>query len=97
MAPTTEKPKHVRKAPDFIDDKFIKTLSKEKQDYWANRKAGKNGNPDLTPAPKAVSAPQDIVMGFDRDGNMIAKTRAVRRHKDPSDPKNTKKYNTRKK
>lgn len=87
---TTEKPKHVRQAPDFIDDALIATLPPEKQSYWANRKAGKNGNPDLTPKPTVFKTPDDVQIGFDNDGKMVTKTRAMRHRKPPTDVKDTK-------
>lgn len=90
MVPTAEKRKHVRKAPDFIDDKFIATLEKSKQDYWKRRKAGKNGQEDLRPKPKFIKEPQGITMGFDNEGQMVAKTRAMRRQKPATEAKYTK-------
>lgn len=92
MGPANEtKKKHVPTVPDFIDDAFIKTLSKEKQAYWKNRKVGKSGMPDLKPKPKVLSTPQDIQIGFDNDGKMVYKTRALRRRRLPSDNEHTKK------
>lgn len=89
MVPTTEKKEKVPTVPSFIDDAFIATLPKEKQAYWANRKKGQRGMPNIRPQPKVVKV-SDTTIGFDNDGNMIAKSRAVRRRKLPSDPKYTK-------
>jgi hypothetical protein len=91
MAPQKEKPKHVRKAPDFIDEALIATLSKDKQAYWNRRKEGKNGQDDIRPQPKVIKTPQDVTIGFNNEGQMVAKTRAVRRQKLPTNNTKTKK------
>lgn len=94
MAPTQTKKRTV---PDPLDStpllelsERLKNTTPEKREYWLNRLGGKPGTPDLRPKPKVFKVPQDIVMGFDNDGNMVAKTREMRRKKKPYDVKFTK-------
>lgn len=91
MAPTKEKPKHVYVAPEWIDQKFVKTLSKEKQAYWANRVLGKVGQGEPKNLTKVFKTPENITIGFDNNGQMVAKTREMRRQKLPADNTKTKK------
>lgn len=91
MGPITkEKPKHVYQPPAWIDDEFIKTLSKEKQEYWANRKKGISGMGEA-PKPKITANTEGGQISFDNDGNMVVKTREYRRKKPTRDNKYTKK------
>lgn len=87
MAPTKEKPKHVYQPPSWIDGKFVRTLSKDKQKYWATRIQGGAPKPKAT---SPIKIPEDIVIGFDNSGRMVAKTRALRRQKLPTENKYTK-------
>lgn len=93
MAPTTEKPKHVYEPPQWIADIDTKKLPADKAAYWENRKKGVGQSVKLKP--KVVQADNpEVQMGFDSEGNMYAKTRAVRRQQPPSDPSKTKKTMT---
>ena len=75
--------------PSFINEAFIKTLSKAKQSYWANRIMG---NPGQGPKPKKaeVKPTTGATTYFDNDGNMIMKNRAARRQRPTVAPKYTK-------
>lgn len=88
MAPT-EKKERKYTPPSFIDEEFIKTLSPEKQQYWANRIVG---NPGTGPKPKKseIKPTGDAATYFDNDGNMVVKNRLARRQKEPTDPMFTK-------
>lgn len=55
----------------------------DKETYWKNRKENKRGQGELVLS-KLVKTPEDITMGFDDDGKMYAKTRAMRRAKKPT-------------
>lgn len=90
MVPTTEKPKHVYQPPAWIDEEFIKTLSEDKQKYWANRIQGKSGMGEA-PKPKVTPNTDGGQISFDNDGNMVVKTRAYRRKKPVRDNQYTKK------
>lgn len=92
MGPIKQKEKHIYQPPSWIDKIFIKTLSKEKQQYWADRILGKAGNGAYTPKTTVFKTPDDVQMGFDNNGRMVAKTRRLRRHKMPSDTQYTKKH-----
>tara|TARA_B100001250_G_C19490080_1_gene652683 strand:+ start:315 stop:620 length:306 start_codon:yes stop_codon:yes gene_type:complete len=89
MAPETQKKERKYVPPSWIDEEFIKTLSPEKQKYWAYRI---QGHPGQGPKPKKaeVKPTGKAVTYFDNDGNMVTKNRAARRHKPASDPKYTK-------
>jgi hypothetical protein len=89
VGPTKPKAK-VPAVPDFIDDAVIAKLPKEKQEYWKNRKAGNRGQGIKAKLMKVFKTPKDIVMGFDNNGAMVAKTRAVRRKKKPTNNVHTK-------
>lgn len=54
----------------------------DKETYWKNRKENKRA-PDPR-SPKLLKTPTDIAMGFDDEGKMYAKTRAMRRAKKPT-------------
>lgn len=83
--------------PSFIDENFIKTLSKEKQEYWANRILGRPGQGEKI-KPKVVSeTTKNAATYLDNDGNMVLKNREVRRQKPPHNPKYTKANHARKK
>lgn len=98
MGPAKQKEPHVREAPSWIDPEFVKNLKDiDKKDYWERRLKGLNGQEDLTPKPKVIKTPDNITIGFDNEGKMIAKTRAYRRKKLPTDNTKTKKQNKRKK
>lgn len=85
----TEAPKHVYQRPDWIDEEVIKTLSEEKQQYWANRILGNNGQGVKLPEPK-VFKESEVEVAFDNQGRMYAKTRAVRRTRPFGDNQYTK-------
>lgn len=90
MTPTKPKPKHIRQAPDWIDEKTVKSLPPEKQYYWHRRLGGQNGQEDNRPKPTVFKTPDNITIGFDNEGRMVARTRAYRRKKVPTDNKYTK-------
>lgn len=76
--PTKTKEEHKYVPPSFIDKKFIKTLSKEKKKYWANRIEGKPGSgekPKLTGEVKA----SDVATSLDNNGNVLVHNRETRR------------------
>jgi hypothetical protein len=89
MGPAKQKVK-VPTVPSFISDELVKTLSADKQEYWANRKQGKRGQGDAPKLTKQIKTPDDVTIGFDNNGNMVAKTRAMRRRKPPTENKYTK-------
>lgn len=63
------------------------TFDKEK--YWENRKAGKNGTTvELTKKQvEQASVPEGATLTFDNDGSMVVKNRAFRRTKERLYPK----------
>jgi len=89
MGPVEQKT-HVRQAPDWIDEKTVKSLPEEKQEYWRRRILGKNGQEKFNPKGKVIKTPEGMTVGFDNDGNMVAKNRALRRRKLPTENKYTK-------
>lgn len=83
MAPTKQKQERKYVPPAFIDEKLIKTLSPDKQEYWANRILGNPGQGKKT---KSKVTPTDGgVTRFDNEGNMMITNRAARRKK-PTTP-----------
>lgn len=52
----------------------------DKDKYWENRKAGKNGTGEL-PKPKVQETENSAERGFDNEGNIIVKNRAYRRRR----------------
>lgn len=91
MVPTTEKKKRVYVPPSWIDLEFIKTLSKDKQKYWANRIQGNPGQGIIKKQEKVVATPQGIGMSFNNAGEMVIRTREMRRQKPTFDNQYTKK------
>lgn len=86
----------IRTVPDFLDStplmefvERLKNTTPEKREYWLNRLGGKRGIPDTRPEPKVFMV-SPTTIGFDNDGKMVPKSRYVRRHRKPSDNKNTK-------
>ena len=89
MMPAKEKVERKYVPPTWIDEKFIKTLTEEKQEYWANRILGKTGQGVKIPKPKVFKA-SEATISFDNNGNEIVHNRANRRNRPANDPKYTK-------
>lgn len=52
----------------------------DKDKYWENRKSGKRGQENDTPASK-YDKPAEVSMGFNNDGEIVVKSRAYRRQR----------------
>ncbi len=91
MVPESQIAKPQRKyvPPAWIDEDFVKSLSPEKQVYWANRIQGVPGQ-GAKPPKAEVKPSGDATTYFDNDGNMVTKNRAARRQAPASDPRYTK-------
>jgi len=89
MVPEKQKKEHKYVPPAWMDEKVIKTLSPEKQQYWANRILGKKGQGE-PPKPKYTEDHGGATTYSDNEGNMVVKNRAARRRRPITPPYYTK-------
>lgn len=92
MMPTKTKVEHKYVPPSFIKEEIIKELSPEKQQYWANRVLGNNGQGVVAPKAK-VFKESGATISFNNAGEMVVHNRASRRQRPATDPQFTKATN----
>lgn len=85
-----EKTEHKYIPPSWIDQKIVETLSKEKQQYWANRILGRPGQDNKPKLEGKVIKESEVTISFNNDGEMVVHNRAARRQRPFTPPFYTK-------